>query len=91
MGYWTGMRKAEMLGLKWDQVDLFNRLVFLERTKNGEDPTLRLNDELYEMTMGRAKMRVEGCPFVFDRDGERIQSFAKAWNTAYEKAGYRES
>ena len=49
MGYWTEMRKAEMLGLKWDQVDLFNRLVFLERTKNGEDRTLPLNDELYEM------------------------------------------
>jgi integrase len=88
MGYWTGMRKAEMLGLKWDQVDLFNRLVFLEKTKNGEDRTLPLNDELYEMMMVRARMRIEGCPFVFHRDGEGIQSFAKAWNTACQKAGY---
>jgi integrase len=88
MGYWTGMRKSEMLGLKWEQVDLFNRLVFLERTKNGEDRTLPLNEELYEMMMGQARMRVESCRFVFHRDGEHIQSFAKAWNTACEKAGH---
>ena len=87
MGYWTGMRKSEMLGLKWEQVDLYNRLVFLERTKNGEDRTLPLNEELYEMMMGQARMRVESCPFVFHREGERIQSFAKAWHTACERAG----
>ena len=33
-------------------------------------------------------MRVESCPFVFHRDGEHIQSFRKAWDTACEKAGY---
>jgi integrase len=88
MGYWTGMRKAEMLGLKWEQVDLFNRLAFLEKTKNGEDRTLPLNDELHEMMMVQARRRAEGCPFVFHRYGERIRSFAKAWNTACEKAGY---
>jgi len=86
MGYWTGMRKSEILGLKWDQVDVFNRLVFLERTKNGEDRTLPLNDELYQMVMERAKQRVEGCPYVFHRFGEHIQSFGKAWNTACKKA-----
>lgn len=87
MGYWTGMRKAEILGLAWDRVDLFNRLVFLERTKNGEDRTLPLNEELYTMMADQGRHRAEGCPFVFHRDGERIQSFAKAWNTACREAG----
>jgi len=87
MGYWTGMRKAEILGLTWDRVDLFNRLVFLERTKNGEDRTLPLNEELYTMMADQGRHRAEGCPFVFHRDGERIQSFAKAWNTACREAG----
>ncbi len=40
MGYWTGMRKVEMLGLKWEQVDLFNRLAFLERTATREGTTV---------------------------------------------------
>lgn len=88
MGYWTGMRKAEILGLTWDKVDLFNRLIFLERTKNGEDRTLPLNDELYKMMLDQSRERVEGCPFVFHRDGERIQSFGKAWHTACKDAGF---
>jgi integrase len=87
MGYWTGMRKAEILGLTWDRVDLFNRLIFLERCKNGEDRTLTLNEELLEMMQGQAQSRAEGCPFVFHRYGERIQSFAKAWKTACKDAG----
>ena len=40
------------------------------------------------MMMEQARMRAEACSYVFHRDGERIQSFAKAWNTACEKAGY---
>jgi integrase len=88
MGYWTGMRKAEILGLTWDKVDLFNRLVFLERTKNGEDRTLPLNEELYRMMLDQSRQRVEGCPFVFHRDGERIQSFGKAWHTACKDSGF---
>jgi integrase len=86
MGCWTGMRNSEILGLNWDQVDLFNRLVFLERTKNGEDRTLPLNDELYAMMRDQAKHRIDGCAFVFHRFGEQIQSFNKAWRTSLQKS-----
>lgn len=87
IGYWTGMRKEEVLSLTWDRVDLFNRLVFLERTKNGEDRTLPLNDDLFDMLKRQAQGRVEECPFVFHRYGERIRSFGKAWRTACKDAG----
>jgi integrase len=87
MGYWTGMRKEEILALTWDRVDLFNRLVFLERTKNGEDRTLPLNDDLFEVLKGQAAKRIGGSPYVFHRQGERIQSFGKAWHTACKEAG----
>jgi integrase len=81
------MRKEEILGLTWGRVDLFNRLVFLERTKNGQDRTLPLNDDLFEVLKGQAAKRIEGCPHVFHRQGERIQSFGKAWHTACKEAG----
>jgi integrase len=86
MGYWTGMRKEEILSLTWDRVDLFNRLVFLERTKNGEDRTLPLNEELFEVLSVQAGKKAEGRPYVFHRFGERIQSFGKAWRTACKDA-----
>ena len=81
------MRKAEILRLPWNRVDPFNRLIFLEQTKNGEDRTLPLNDELYEMMLEQAKYKRDGCPFVFHRFGERIKSFGKAWRTACKNAG----
>lgn len=36
---------------------------------------------------GQANGRVETCPYVFHRYGERIQSFGKAWRTACKEAG----
>jgi integrase len=90
MGYWTGMRKEEILGLQWPQIDMFNRLAFLEKTKNGEDRTLPLNDELYAMFQkqwaGRWE-RPEECAYVFHRGPLRIGDFRKAWYTACVGAG----
>lgn len=36
MALTTGMRKREILNLRWDQVDLDHGFIFLEDTKNGE-------------------------------------------------------
>jgi integrase len=40
----TGMRRGELLGLKWMDVDLPNRRVYLRETKNGSLRVLALND-----------------------------------------------
>jgi integrase len=61
--------------------------VFLGRTKNGEDRTLPLNDDLFTVMRERATGRADTCPYAFHRDGERIQSFGKAWQTACKEAG----
>jgi integrase len=87
MAYWTGMRKSEIFGLKWEQVDLFARLVSLERTKNGEDRTLPLNDELYSMLAHEWTRKWDGCPYIFHNGPLLIRDFRKAWYTACAKAG----
>jgi integrase len=40
----TGMRRGELLGLRWMDVDLVNRRVYLRETKNGSLRVLVLND-----------------------------------------------
>jgi integrase len=40
----TGMRRGELLGLHWTDVDLPNRRVYLRETKNGSLRVLALND-----------------------------------------------
>ena len=32
----TGMRRSEIMGMNWDDVDLINRRIYLHKTKNGE-------------------------------------------------------
>lgn len=43
----TGMRKEEILGLKWTQVDLAHRFIHLSKTKSGEPRSLPINDRLF--------------------------------------------
>ena len=42
----TGMRKSEILSLKWDNVDLKHGFVLLDMTKNGERREIPINDTL---------------------------------------------
>jgi integrase len=42
----TGMRKGEILNLRWDQVDLKHGFILLEVTKNGERREIPINETL---------------------------------------------
>ena len=94
MGYYTGMRIAEILSLTWRQVNIFARKVTLDAgsTKNKESRILFLDGELYDTLFEQKKIRDENypkCQFVFFRNGIKIKSFRKAWNTALKKCGYK--
>ena len=49
-GYYTGMRRGEILGLTWDKVDLKGRAIRLtaDMTKDGEARTIPICDALYD-------------------------------------------
>ncbi len=42
----TGMRKSEILMLRWDQVDLQHGFILLDKTKNGERREIPVNEAL---------------------------------------------
>ncbi len=83
-GYCTGWRKGEILGLKWNQVDLQEGTVRLEpgETKNNEGRTLYLEPELLQLLKALHQVRKRDCPFVFQRRGEPIGQFLKSWDTS---------
>lgn len=42
----TGMRRGEILGLKWSQVDLVHSVILLDKTKNGDRREIPINATL---------------------------------------------
>lgn len=88
-GYHTGWRKAEILGLTWDKIDLKAGTVTLDpgTTKNDQGRVIFLNSELRDVLKGQLANRRLGCLYVFHRDGGRIKDFRGAWETACNAAG----
>jgi integrase len=88
-GYHSGWRKAEILGLTWDKVDLKEGTLRLDpgETKNEEGRTLYMNDELLEEMHKLQAKRYLGCPYVFHREGKPIAGFRKAWAKACIQVG----
>lgn len=86
----TGMRRGEILGLKWKDIDLNQRRLTLHRTKNGDRRVLPLIGPLLEMLMSLKKLRKEDKNedvYLFPgRSGKEPINFRKSWNIALDKA-----
>jgi len=93
MAYNTGMRKEEILGLQWDQVDLMEGKITLkaEDTKTKESRVIYLEGELLEVMNFQRALRdskFPSCPWVFfNEEGQRIGEFRKTWKTALIQTG----
>jgi integrase len=90
--YLTGWRKAEILGLTWDMVDMTAGVVRLPTSKNGRGRVFVLVGELLALMQRREADRMVGLrqvDYVFHRYGVPIRSFKKAWKVATRRAGLR--
>ena len=84
----TGMRRGEILGLSWENVDLQNRRITLVRTKNGERRVVPLVGKAYELIKDLyLKLEPEGKNLVFPSPNNPKQpiSIRTAWETAIKR------
>lgn len=94
VAYYTGMRKGEILGLTWVQVNVFKREIDMEpgAVKNSESRVIPLRGELLEAIIRQKNLRdslYPRCPFVFFKAGERIKKdFRTEWNRALRQCGF---
>ncbi len=82
----TGMRKSEILNLKWDQVDLKHGFILLDKTKNGERREIPINETLRQTLQGLVR-RLD-TPFVFydPRTGKPYKDVKRSFHTALRRA-----
>ena len=87
MGYYTGMRRGEILSLTWDKVDMKNRFINLEAedTKDKEKRSIPICDELYKMLTNVT--RHINDPHVFLYRGKKLESVRNGVEKACNKAG----
>ena len=82
----TGMRRGEILSLKWEQVDLSHGFILLGITKNGERREIPINTTLEYLFNDLSKNADSVYVFV-DKDGNPYQSVKRSFATACRNAG----
>jgi len=86
----TGMRKGEILSLKWDNLDLKHGFILLDSTKNGERREIPINDTVRGSLQGLTR-RID-IPYVF-YDPATCKPYGdikRSFNTALRRAGIRD-
>jgi integrase len=84
----TGLRHANVVGLKWPEVDLKRRTawVFGDETKNGEDLHVSLNDVALSILKRRYRGRTGQQVFTY-RGRPLARLSTRAWYNALKRAG----
>ena len=82
----TGMRKSEILNLKWHDIDFKRDLIYLYQTKNGERRENRINNEVKSALL-KVKKHPDS-PYVFyNKNGQPYGDIKKSFFTACKKSG----
>lgn len=82
----TGMRKGEILKLRWDQIDLQHRFILLDKTKNGERREIPINNTV-QSVFHELSRRID-VPYVF-HDQKKLtpyQNVKRSFTTALQRA-----
>lgn len=82
----TGMRKGEILNLKWSEVDMIAGIIRIEKAKNNETRSLPINGKLYDLLIS---MKCDaGTQYVFaHKNGKPYRDIRDGFKAALRRAG----
>jgi integrase len=84
----TGMRRGEILGLKWSEVDFLRDAIYLTKTKTGKAREVPMNDNVRNELLALHGLSSEfEHVFVNAQSGEKLNDFKKAFAAARLEAG----
>lgn len=87
----TGARQAEIMTLRWKQIDFTRQVITLSKTKNGETRSIPLVGVAFTLLQERAKVRSLTDDRIFPPKARAKKSecinLDKPWRTALKSAG----
>jgi excisionase family DNA binding protein len=84
----TGMRKGEILGLRWSQLDLSKRIIKLENTKSGKPRLVPISSYLLSVLMiQRQKKGASEYVFPNPESNDALQDVKRSFHSAANRAG----
>lgn len=86
----TGMRRGEILSLKWENVDLKHGFILLDKTKNGERREIPINDTLRSTLEGLPRRLDGGYVFYDPSTGSPYGDIKNSFKGACKRAGIRD-
>ncbi len=86
----TGMRRGEILNLKWEQVDLKHGFILLDVTKNGERREIPIDETLKEVFNSMARGFESVYVFTDPNTGDPYKTIKRSFSTALKKAEIRD-
>jgi integrase len=88
LALYTGARRGNLLGMRWEQVNLNSPSWRIPETKNGEPMTVPLVEEAAEILTRRAQ-DAQSLEWVFPGPGKsgHLENVGKAWNRILKRAG----
>jgi len=84
----TGMRRNEILTLKWNQIDLNLRFIQVLKTKSDKNRIIPINDVLLKI-LNALREKGGNCPYVFpnSKTGKPLRTVRRSFENACRRAG----
>lgn len=82
----TGMRRGELFGLTWSDVNLERREIFLKNTKNREPRIVPISERLFPV-LERLYVERRGTAVFAKDDGSPLKECKRSFGTACRRAG----
>ena len=86
----TGMRKGEILNLKWQDVNISKREIKVEKTKSGIVRVIPISESLFiEFEKLKKANGKTGCVFTYPETGKPMKDVKRSFQTACKRAGIK--
>jgi len=81
VAFYTGMRKGEILSLRWKDIDWKNKKIMIAKTKNNERRIIPTNGEVYKTLLSLGRHIRSEYIFVNPKTGKPYVDFKKSWRS----------